>query len=158
MKRYLISSLLAFILIFQIVSAQGIYNNGAKIVSGSGSYIVVQGNYLAESVSANHGTIDLDGTVSLTGNFTNNTTSGNALTNVDTDGYLIFKGSGSQNINGSSASILQLENFRVDNGANVNTNDFEVEVDGIANLNADGFLVTVGTKDFNINGSLTGNG
>ena len=140
------------------VFSQGIYNNGAKIVSGTGSYIVVQGNYRAESVSANHGTIDLDGTVSLTGNFTNNTTSGNALANLDADGYLQFKGSGSQNINGTSTSILQLENLRIDNDAIVNTNDVEIEVDGITNLNGNGFLVTVGTKDFNIDGSLTGNG
>ncbi len=158
MKKYLISSVLAFTLIFQIVSAQGIYNNGAKIVSGTGSYIVVQGNYRAESVSANHGTIDLDGTLSLTGNFTNNTTSGNALANVDTDGNLLFKGSGTQNINGSSSSILKFENLTINTGANVNTNGVEVEVDGVTNLNGSGFLVTVGTQDFNVDGSITGNG
>jgi len=156
--KYIFIFLSVSLLLSAPLYSQGIYNNGAKIVSGSGSYIVVQGNYRAESVSANHGTIDLDGTLSLTGNFTNNTTSGNAFANVDTDGYLLFNGSGTQNINGSSSSILKLENLTINAGANVNTNGVEVEVDGITNLNGSGFLVTIGTQDFNVDGSLTGNG
>lgn len=150
--------LFIIILLNTSVFSQGIYNNGAIIVNGSGAYIVIQGGYRAESVSASHGTIDLDGTVSLTGNFTNNTTSGNALANLDADGYLLFKDSGAQNFNGSSTSILQLENLRIENVSNVHTNEVEVEIDGVTNLNGNGFLVTVATKDFNVDGSLTGNG
>ena len=159
MKKYIISSVLAFFLICQVVYAQGgIYNHGAKIVSGSGSYIVATGDYQAETNAANQPSIDLDGLFYIAGDFVNNSTSGGAFSNIDSDGYLVFNGTGTQNIAGSSLAMLQLENLQVNTGTNVHTNGFEVQVDGETNLNSAENLITLGTQDFNLNGTVAGNG
>ena len=107
-KLILISFLLSLsVLLF----AQGLLNNGAKIVITTGTYVYIDGDAngdFTNSATAD-GTIDIDGTLILEGDFTNNNAN-NVFTNVDSDGEVIFAG-GSQTITTSSANMTNFINF-----------------------------------------------
>ncbi|MFH0894002.1 MAG: T9SS type A sorting domain-containing protein [Bacteroidota bacterium] len=74
--------------------AQGIRNTGAKIVIQASTYLYDDGNYLNESTGANHGTIDSDGSIYITGNWTNNATdvANKVFTGLDATGVVRFTG------------------------------------------------------------------
>ena len=62
-----------FILLFSSgIFAQGVYNNGGKIVIGTGVYLCISGtggNYRNET-NVTNGSIDLSGTLNIGGNYT----------------------------------------------------------------------------------------
>ena len=76
----------------------GLQNNSARIVTGSGSYLVVSGNYTSSGTAAISGA----GTLNLSGNFVNNNSSGNPLSTSET---IAFTGSSQQQISGSSTAF-----------------------------------------------------
>ena len=107
--------LLAFLVLPILGWAQGLYNNGAKIiVASSGNIVISSGNF----TNANNGLVDLDGKIYLTGNFTNNATN-HVFTNVGTNGEVIFNGSGTQTINAPISNYVDFEKVTVNTNSNV---------------------------------------
>ena len=115
--------LLGLFLFFPImISAQGLINNGAKIVTASGSYIYVDGNANGGITNQGTGTFDSDGTISLEGNWINNAST-NGFTNIDNTGSVVFSGTTLQQIGGSQ--LTDFENLTMNNsgaGAYISTN------------------------------------
>ncbi len=104
MKTHIFTLLVALAL-SSSVFAQGVVNNGATIVIESGTHFVISnGNYLNQT-NTTDGAIDIDGVMYVSGDFTNNATGGNVFINTDTDGEVVFNGSGIQTISGSGNFI-----------------------------------------------------
>ncbi len=102
MKKYI--SLLILLYPF-LVYAQGIRNSGAIIKVTSNAYVYISnGNYLNETSGSNHGTIDNDGTISLTGNWTNNTTAAanKVFSNLNSTGTVSLIGSSTPQVIGGT--------------------------------------------------------
>jgi len=92
------------------VFAQGITNDGAVINVTSGTYLVIEnGNYLNQT-NTTDGRIDLDGTLALDGNFTNNAAN-NVFINRDANGTVVFNGSGTQTITSNAADMSNFIDF-----------------------------------------------
>lgn len=111
--------LIGFILLFKVdVSSQTVvefYNKG-EIISQTG-IMYVNGNITNETNGASSGKILLDGTLKLTGNFTNNATASLAdASTVSSYGKVLFAGNtNTQIINGTSET--EFENVEVNNTA-----------------------------------------
>lgn len=140
---------LIFITLFFINSlfSQGLVNNGATIVITSSSYLVVDGaglgNYLNKTNSTD-GAIDIDGTMILKGDWTNNAAN-NVFINRDVNGDVSFSSSGNQNINGTTKTIF--ENLTINNsnsGTSVSLG-VDVEVSSVLTL-TDGIVTTSSNK------------
>lgn len=90
----------------------GIKNNGAKIIVTTGAIVNITGGNLGDFTNAtsglNHGSVDLDGTIKLTGDWSNNATSGNVFVNGDTDGEVQFVGTTAQAIAGNQTDFEKL--------------------------------------------------
>lgn len=97
--------------------AQGIYNNGAKIVIGSGVFVNVSGNYRNET-NVTDGSIDLSGTLAIAGNITNNTVA-DVLNMAATGSTVILAGATSQTLGGTNTSGFTFPNLTVNNPAGV---------------------------------------
>ncbi len=103
MRKFILFSISFFI--SASLFSQGIINNGASIVVSGGTTVnITSGGYLNQT-NGSDGSIDLDGIIKLTGDFTNNATAGNVFINVDTDGEVIFAGLGTQNITGNGPFV-----------------------------------------------------
>ena len=113
MKRLLLLSI--SIIAYCFAFAQALVNNGATMVVESGATVnVVGSNY----VNNNNGTINLNGSIKIDGDFVNNSTSG-VLVNPNTNGEIVFYGL-NRNISGSTNSVFEFEKLTVSNGASVN--------------------------------------
>jgi hypothetical protein len=114
--------------------AQGLINDGSNIVISTGAYVYIDGSngdYKNQSNGANHGQIDIDGTIIVEGDWTNNATSGNVFVNRDGDGVVNFKSGTAQAINGTATTIfedLTIENSLVGSAVTLNI-DAEVSDD-----------------------------
>lgn len=108
MKKIL--SVIFFLIPFLIFS-QGIRNTGGTIKITAGAYVYVNaGGYLNESNGANHGTIDSEGSITLTGNWTNNATdvANKVFTNLNATGTVNFIGATTpQIINGTNPTNFE---------------------------------------------------
>lgn len=116
MKKY--SLILFLLLISSQIFGQGIYNNGGKIVIGSGVILQISGsggNFRNE----NDGSVDLSGTLKLTGNLTNNVASNNFIGTAGVDGAVVLNGSTMQTMGGTSASDLIFPNLEVNNATGI---------------------------------------
>jgi len=125
--------------------AQGITNNGATIVIESGTTVTVSnsGGYYNLTNGSNHGRIDIDGTLQITGDFENQTTdvSENVFINVGTDGTVVFAGTGDQHISNSTANAyIDFENVTVNNTVDTVFLDAgsAATVNGVLTVNAGG--------------------
>ncbi len=135
MKHHISLLILLFFLSYNInVSfAQGMYNNGSKIIVPANNYIHVNtGNYTNTTVSSTDGSITLNGTINVDGNWTNNADNELTLSN----GTVIFDGSSTQNITGTS--FTEFYNLTIASGALV-----DVPADHF--LTVDGTLTMTGT-------------
>lgn len=94
--------------------SQGITNNGANIVISGGSYVIVDGGANGNYVN-NSGLIDIDGTMQIEGDFTNNAAN-NAFTNVNSDGTFIFAGA-NQTITSPIANFANFEKVTVNSSS-----------------------------------------
>ena len=81
-------------------NAQYLLNNGADIIITSGSYLTIDGDFTNEL----DGTIDNSGNISISGDWTNNQTSGNLL--LSTSGTVSFLGSSNHDIGGTAATYF----------------------------------------------------
>ena len=116
MKKYIISSIL--ILFASSVYSQGIINNGAKIVVGSGSYVTISGtsgNFRNEIT----GSVDLSGTLNVTGNVTNNVPGSDLLGTVTQGAVVVLGGSTSQILGGTTTVPFVFPNLTVNNPAGI---------------------------------------
>ncbi len=98
--KFIYTLFLASVTLF--LSAQGIVNNGNKIVVGAGAYINVNGagGNITNSTSGVDGSFDNDGVISLQGNWINNSPNG-AFINSGTTGTVILNGSSTQSLGGN---------------------------------------------------------
>jgi len=91
------------------VNAQSkLINGGSKIIVNSGSSLVIEGDLV--NTSTGNDAIKLSGQIILSGDFTNNATNGNLL--LTTSGEVLFNGSTTQTIGGSSS--IYFKNLKVD--------------------------------------------
>lgn len=87
-----------------LLYAQGILNEGAKIVIPSGVTLKLtgsNGNYTNSTASGQHGNVDLGGEFILEGNWANNATGGTLLNG--SNGTVTFNGTGTTAISGSTS-------------------------------------------------------
>ena len=137
-------NLLIFISLFFInllFSQGGIVNNGATIVIPSGVYLVIDGagvgNYLNKT-NTTDGSIDIDGTMILKGDLTNNATN-NVFINRDGNGTVQFTSTGNQNINGTTKTIF--ENLTINKTGDEVALAIDAEVEKTLDLD-DGVITT----------------
>ncbi len=126
-------------------------NAGGTIVVESGATLVIEGSY----TSTSSGTIEIDGTVQLKGNFINN--SGSIATH--SNGRLKFNGTGAQEITGSQSTTFYCA-VELDNTSGValtSTQTGAAQVLDSALIFTNG-KVTLGNFDLtiNANGSVSG--
>ena len=103
---------------WSLLSAQYLINRGADIVISSGSSLVIKGNFENQL----DGTLGNSGNVLVTGNFTNNQTSGTLLSG--TTGAVRLIGTTPQNIAGTA--ITYFNTLDLQNNANLTTNVISV--------------------------------
>ena len=131
--------------------SQGIYNNGANIVITSGSYVIVDGGANSNYVNTNGGLIDIDGTMQIEGNFTNNAVN-NAFTNVNSDGTFIFAGT-NQTITSPISNFANFEKITINSGSTTSIAVASgVTTNGI--LDVDGTFVSETPSNKGVGGSL----
>lgn len=150
MKKYIIS-VIAFLFASGLY-AQGIYNNGAKIAVATGAYLTIggtNGNYINESNGTN-GSIDLNGKIKLNGNFINNVAAADAIATAAVGSEVLFTGSASQTIGGTTTVPVTFQNLTVNNTNGIVTTA-DVRVNGTLNL-ATG-IVDVGNNNLTFGSS-----
>lgn len=138
MKKYILNTI---VLLFTTgLMAQGVYNNGAKIAVGTGAYLTISGangNYLNESNGTN-GSIDLNGKISLGGNFTNNVSGADVLTTAAVGSEVQFTGTTVQTIKGSTTVPVIFPNLSLNNNNGLVVSA-DIQVNGILTF-ANGLL------------------
>lgn len=102
--------LLSVLLISQLVSAQVLRNDGK--INVSAGYMVISGNYQNEST----GGIVLDGIIKVSGNWTNNVKN-TVIESPDGIGEVIFNGTGTQTIGGTSDTTFYFEELTISSGS-----------------------------------------
>jgi len=161
-KTYLL--LLCGILLSTSIFTQGIKNNGATIVIKENSHLIIngiQGNFTNQSSGAFHGSVDLDGTMSVDGSWANHATSGGVFVNQNNLGTVIFGGGLVKHTVVASGYTTQFEHVMVVAG-----NELDIPAGAVADvsyslindgvLNVDGDLYLQGT--IVNNGTITGSG
>ncbi len=118
-KVKLITISLLFIFLVSFGFAQGYINNGATTVVSSGTYLVVNGNFVNNTNVAN-GNVNLDGTIKVNGNWINNASAGGVLSSIDNDGTVLFNGT--TTFSGSSTAPFDFENMSIAAASAVNIN------------------------------------
>ncbi len=127
MKK-LVYSFLAFFPL--LIFSQGIVNSGGRIIISSGAYVYIDGDAEGDyRATAANSFIDLDGRLIVEGDFLN-TSGGNTFNNIDSDGWVEFKGNSNPSISGANT----FENFLLEKTA--------------------GNIVTLSNADLTINKSL----
>lgn len=139
-KLYTIFTLLLFTA--HAVFAQGIVNNGAQINIQSGTYLTISGGNFTNLTNAADGGIELDGIIQISGNFINNATGGNVFKNVNTNGEVIFNGTGTQTISGTG-NFINFEKLTINAGSSTElVAGFAATTNGILTVNGTFFLKT----------------
>jgi hypothetical protein len=151
--------LLLLILIGGLLDAQVLRNDG-KINVVTGGYLVISGNYQNET----SGDIVLEGTIKLTGNWTNNAAN-SVMSTTNGTGTVLFAGSGLQTIGGTSANSFNFEGITVNAGASVEvTAGMGITAAGSCNFTANPLILRTTTTayrpimaTFINNSTVTGN-
>ena len=133
--------------------AQGVYNNGAKIVIGTGVTVNISGtggNYRNET-NVTDGSIDLSGTLAIAGNVTNNAV-GNIISSAVIGSNVLLSGTTSQTLGGTSASGYTFPNLTVNNPAGIVIAK-NAQVNGAMTFTSG--LVDIGNNNFTFGPSAT---
>ena len=148
MKKY---SLIPIMLLFtSLIFGQGIYNNGGKIVVGSGVTLTVSGsggNYLNQT----NGTLNLSGTVKLAGNLTNNAT-GDVIVTAGAGSKVELNGTAAQTIGGTTSSTFTFPDLVVNNPTGVT---FQKDASVTGALSLTNGLVDIGNNNFTLGAAST---
>jgi hypothetical protein len=119
MKKYL---LFLITLIFSLeMFPQGIYNNGGKIVIGTGVTLYINdtgGNYRNET-SGTGGSMDLSGALKITGNITNNVAASDIFSSTIVGSEVAFVGSLAQTVGGTTTATNTFANLTINNTSGV---------------------------------------
>jgi hypothetical protein len=150
MKKYLV---LLIILFFSLeIFSQGIYNNGGKIVIGSGVTINISGtggNYRNET-NVTNGSMDLSGALKITGNITNNVLTADIFSSTALGSEVALIGTTAQTINGTTTATSTFANLTINNSSGIvlakNT-----QVNGTMTFTSG--LVDIGNNNFNFGAS-----
>jgi hypothetical protein len=161
MKTKLFLTLIITVSMFSSGYAQGIVNSGAFIGISSGTHVYIDnGNYLNQT-NTTEGRIDLDGTLYVEGNFTNNAAN-NVFINSDADGTVVFNGAGTQTITSNAANMSNFINFEavtVSSGSTVLAAGSAATTNGALTVNAGGTFRLASPADGEApSGSLITNG
>jgi len=120
MKRISILYSILVITIFPFCTkAQGIYNNGANIVISTGTYFVIEGNNgnLRNETNNKNGVLDLAGTLKIGGNLSNNVIASDMFGTVASGSEVVFTGTNTQTIRGTTSAVFQFDKWQINNGA-----------------------------------------
>ncbi len=134
--------------------SQGIINDGANIVTTSGTYIYVKdGGYTNQDA----GEINNEGAIKLTGAWTNNGST-NVFTNLNSTGVVEFIGSSLQEIGGTN--LTDFENLTVNNtgGGVYITQDQKIEYNLTLTTNAGDFDLRDNDVELSSNGQVVNEG
>ncbi len=158
MKNFSFLSL--FVILPSLILAQGLINNGAKIVIETGTTVYVDGDANGNFTNASGGELDLNGVLTIEGDFVNNATN-NVFRNRDTDGEVIFAG-GTQSITTNQSDMsnfIDFEKVTINNGSTTNlTAGSASTINGAFLVNSSGKFVLQTPSDENPTGSLITNG
>lgn len=110
--KFKLLSLIYFLVLSLSAFSQFLVNQG-QITLPSG-YLVILGTYQNQS----SGNVILDGTLKLTGNWTNNA-SNTGMSATNGIGTVVFNGSSLQTIGGTSTSLFNFEGITINTGASV---------------------------------------
>lgn len=152
MKKYFIIPIA--LLLSSGLQAQGLYNNGGKIVVPAGITLYISGaggNYVNETHVSN-ASIALNGTLRLDGNYTNNVAGSDILSTVGTASQVAFTGTASQTLGGSTTAPFVFNNLAVNNAAGVVLSK-NATVNGVLTL-ASG-LAGIGNNDLILGSAAT---
>lgn len=144
MKKYNI--ILVLLLISSGLFAQGVYNNGAKIVIGAGTTVSISGttgNYRNET-NISDGSIDLSGTLVVTGNISNNAAT-DMLSFSSSGSTIELAGTSLQTLGGTSLSDFTFSNLTVNNAAGTVFNKNAAVNGGMTFTNG---LIDIGNNNF----------
>lgn len=110
-----------FIIIFLLSSsglfAQGLYNNGGKIVIGPGACVYINGNYQNET-NVTDASIDLSGTIKIKGDYINNVANSDIISNAATGSEIQFNGTTNQSVWGSTTATFMFPKLTINNAGN----------------------------------------
>ena len=150
------------------IFAQGITNNGSTITIKSGTYVTVSGGYTNLTNGSNHGQVDLNGNLLISGNFSNQATDAAAhvFYNPGTNGNVIFNGTGDQHVNNTTANAyISFENVTISAGSNTLLNagsaatvNGNLLVNGIFTLSSPNDESESGSLITNTSGTVSGTG
>jgi hypothetical protein len=152
MKKTFITMLIATVAL--AIYGQGLLNNGAHIIISSGTVLNVAGS--GGNVQNESGVIDLTGKLKLGGNFSNNVTAANAFGTLASGSEVIFAGTGTQTIGGSSTAVFSFDKLTVNSGASVQL-DSAKQITLTGSLTNNGTF-TLKTNDDNATSTLIDNG
>ena len=119
MKNNLLT--IIFLLFSSGIFAQGVYNNGGKIVIGSGVTMYVDGiggNYRNET-NVTNGSMDLSGTLDLAGNLTNNVAAADLFGTNGPASLVAFIGTTPQTIGGTTIAVVTFPDLTINNSSGV---------------------------------------
>ncbi len=159
MKRKVISILVTIGIMISYVHSQSVVNHGADIFISSGSAIVIDGDFENQL----DGSVNNSGDILITGDWTNNQTSGNLLLN--TNGTVSLVGSSVQNLGGthttyfydldvqndaniSGPATISVTSDLILSGTNISLGNYSLlmQVDGeILGAGSSGYVITNGT-------------
>ena len=125
--------ILFLILLPAVLFSQGITNYGATITIQTGAYVHVDGDangsYLNQTSGAFTGSVDLNGTLEVEGNWTNNATAGTVLINTaPANGLVLLTGNTATNMGGARTTNFEnLQINKVGAGLAVNLNSAGID-------------------------------
>jgi len=148
MKKY---SLIPVMLLFSsLLFGQGIYNNGGKIVIGSGVTLTVSGsggNYRNET----GGLLNLSGSMKLGGNLTNNAAA-DVIGTAGAGSKVELNGTAAQTIGGTTSSTFTFPDLVVNNPTGVT---FQKDASVTGALSLTNGLVDIGNNNFTLGAAST---
>lgn len=145
MKKLLYTMIL--ILLSCGIFSQGVYNNGGKIVIGSGVTLYIDGaggNYRNET-NVTGGTMDLAGTFKVAGNLTNNVAAADIFSSTVPGSEVVFIGTTPQTASGTTTTTITFPNLTINNPAGIVLAKNTI-VNG--NMNFTSGLVDIGNNNF----------
>lgn len=127
--------------------AQGVYNNGAKIVIGTGVSVNISGtggNYRNET-NGTDGSIDLSGTLKIAGNLTNNVAGSDILGLTALGSKVELVGTAVQTIGGTTSAVFTFPDLTINNSSGI---VFSKNVSVTGTMTFTNGLVDIGNNNF----------